>query len=422
MQLKIEKIVYPGKSMAFHNGKIVFTDEGLAGESVEIKPLKEKKNYTEAETLKIITASAKRTTPQCNHYKVCSPYQYIDYNEQLAIKEQQIKEIFRRGLKLELDDFKIKASPKIWGYRNKLRLHILWDKAAYLAYHYPQTHNKFIKIEECFLASKEINNLLSSLLKLINAHGLTTIEEVKIKQIASGQEMLLVLFGKKPENYENLLKNLLPLKNDFPLTGIVYIEKDKSEEIILDGKNYIEERLDNKTLRIGAQSFFQINVDMLKMLLADINLKIKSLEYKTIADLYCGIGTFGILLADNTKKLISLESDLQNIAFLKENLKLNKINNSKIFEGYSEELTPKVLKEKIDILIIDPPRKGIGDVMCKNILANPVKYIFYVSCDPSTLVRDLKILLEKYGLNTLSGYDFFPHTPHIETLSVLVRK
>lgn len=422
MQIKIEKIVYPGKSMAIHNGKIVFTDEGLAGESVEIKPLKEKNNYTEAETVKIITASPKRTTPRCNHYKICSPYQYIDYNEQLNIKEQQIKEMFRRSLSIELQDFKMKPSPEIWGYRNKLRLHILWDKTAFLAYHYPQTHNKFIKIDECFLASKEINNLFNSLLKLINTHGLTSIEEVKTKQTSQGQEMLLVLFGKKLESYETLIKNLLPLKETFPLIGIVYIEKDRSNEIILNGKNYIEEKLDNKILRIGSQSFFQINVDMLKVLLTDMNTKIKSLKYQTMADLYCGIGTFGILLSDNTKRIISLESSSQNTVFLKENLKLNAVVNAKIFQGYSEELIPQVLKEKIDILIIDPPRKGIGDVMCKNILDNPVKYIFYLSCDPSTLTRDLKMLLEKYELNSLYGYDFFPQTPHIETLSVLVKK
>ena len=408
--------------MAFHNNKIVFTDEGLPGESVEIKTLKEKNNYTEAETIKVVTASTKRTTPHCNHYKICSLYQYIDYNEQLAIKEKQIKEIFRRSLSIELNEFKINPSAKIWGYRNKLRLNVLWDKTAHLAYHYPQTHNKFIKIDECFLASKEINNLFGSLLELINKHNLTSIEEAKIKQTASGQEMLLVLFGKKPESYETLLESLLSLKANFPLAGVVYVENNKSDEIILDGKNYLEEKLNNKTLRIGAQSFFQINVDMLKVLLADMRTKLRNLEYETIADLYCGIGTFGILLGDNAKKIISLESSSQNTVFLKENLKLNKVVNTKIFEGYSEELISEVLKEKIDILLIDPPRKGIGDTMCKNIIANPVKYIFYVSCNPSTLARDLKILLKKYNLDAAYGYDFFPHTPHIETLSVLTRK
>ncbi|MFA5271198.1 MAG: hypothetical protein WC412_02520, partial [Candidatus Omnitrophota bacterium] len=163
MQLKIEKIVYPGKSMAFYNGKIVFTDEGLPGELVEIKPLKEKKNYIEAETVKIITPSGKRITPRCSHYKICSAYQYIDYNEQISIKEEQIKEMFKRGLAKELNNFKLTPSPEIWEYRNKLRLHVLWDKTAYLAYHYPQTHNKFIRIDVCSLASREINLLLGSL-------------------------------------------------------------------------------------------------------------------------------------------------------------------------------------------------------------------------------------------------------------------
>lgn len=422
MQLKIEKIVYPGKSLAHHNGKIFFIDEGLSDEVVEIKPLKEKNNYTEAETIRIVTPSARRIAPRCGHYKICSGYQYIAYEEQLKIKTEQIKEIFSRALAKELIGFQIKPSPKIWGYRNKLHLHVLWDTSAYLAYHSPETHNTFVKIDGCFLASKEINNLLVSLLELINRDALKLIEEVEIKQTSSTGQMLLVIFGKKLENSETLSENLLTLKKSFPLAGIVYIEKGKTAEILLDGKNYIEERLNNRILRIGAQSFFQINIDALKLLLSDMTEKIQPLECNIMADLYCGIGTFGILFGDNAKQLISVESSFQNIKFLEENIRLNKLNNSKVLHGYSEELIPRILKEKIDILIIDPPRKGIGNVMCKNILENPVKYIFYVSCDPSTLARDLKMLLKGYNLDSVSGYDFFPHTPHIETFCLLARK
>ena len=424
MQIKIEKVVYPGKSLSIQNGKVIFTDEGLPDEIVEIELLKTKSNYIEAKTINTIEQSDKRVMPRCAHYKACSSYQYIDYNYQLLIKEKQVKDDFAHHLGQELKNFKIKSSQNIWGYRNKLRLNVIWNNGAdTLAYHDQNYQNRFVPIDSCFLASEKINKLFIATIKLVNEHKLQFIEEIEIKESKYSGELLLMLFGK--QNIERShLKHLTSLEENFPLAGIVYIERDRTRqrEVVSLGKNYIEEEILNKKFHIGSQSFFQINIDMLKMLTEDINQTVKLCNFGIIADLYCGIGTFGIIFSDKAIKIIGAESAKENIYFLKKNIKINKINNYDIYEGMSEDLAPKILEEKLNILIVDPPRKGLERLMCQKLLKNCPKNIFYISCNPSTLIRDLKMLLPRYKLVKMHGYDFFPHTPHIETFSILDRK
>ena len=157
MEIIVEKIVYPGKSIATIQGKTILTDEGIHGETVEVKPLEEKKNYTVAKTIKIINPSKFRITPRCSHYQACSPYQYIDYKTQLAIKESQLKEIFQDI------PISIMPSPQILGYRNKIKLSVIWkDKKASLAYHIPESRDKYIQISSCCLAGENINKFLAS--------------------------------------------------------------------------------------------------------------------------------------------------------------------------------------------------------------------------------------------------------------------
>jgi 23S rRNA (uracil1939-C5)-methyltransferase len=208
----------------------------------------------------------------------------------------------------------------------------------------------------------------------------------------------------------------------FPFEGITYIAKDRLQETLLYGKNYIEEKIKDKTFQIGTQSFFQVNIDALKLLILDMAEAIKLRGFKIIADLYCGIGTFGIIFADKAEKVLGGEILEENIYFLKENIKINHINNYSLYKGASENIIARILKEKIDTLIIDPPRKGIGKEMCERLAKDGPKHIFYISCDPITLARDLKILLQKYELTAIHGYDFFPHTPHTETFSILDRR
>ncbi|MDD5085697.1 MAG: 23S rRNA (uracil(1939)-C(5))-methyltransferase RlmD [Candidatus Omnitrophica bacterium] len=424
MQIQIQKIVYPGRSLSAQEGKVIFTDEGLPGELVEIEILKEKKNYLEARTVRVVEPSPHRVKPRCDHYKICSPYQCIDYPFQLEIKAGQIKEIFSHDLKIDLSGLRVTASEKEWGYRNKIHLHILWDKdKPRFAYHEAESLNTFVEIEKCFLISDEANSLLALFLKAAEIQKLRSVEEVTIRESSYNKEMLIVLYASSAKHSGPLQKIAEELKSEFPLRGVICIvRKERSvDEIIISGDDEIEERIDDKIFRLGPESFFQINTGVLKELIKDMRGELSLAGKETLADFYTGIGTFGIALASEVREVIGVESSAENTAFLRKNIGLNGVKNFKVCEGAAEEWLSKTLSGKVDALIVDPPRKGIGEAMSAKIVEAAVPLIVYISCNPSTLVRDLKILLGKYSLKRLQAYDFFPQTPHIETCAILTR-
>jgi len=368
METVIEKIVYPGKSLGRLNSKAVFTDEGLPGELADIKIIKEKKDYIIARTIKILKNSPHRVKPRCEHYKICSSYQYIDYPLQVEIKMAQVKEMFLKTLGIDMGNKKMKPSRHIWGYRNNAQLHVVWENnTPHLAYHKPERFNEFVRIEKCFLLSDKINSELSK-----------SLDELKNKRLYSIEEL---------------------------------VAREKAQENI-DGKKFF----------IGPNSFFQVNIPMLKELLVDLKAALRLSGKETIADLYCGIGTFGILLAEKVKKVIAVELSEDNMPFLRMNIEINNIANISVYDGASEKLIDEVLRQIPDVVLLDPPRKGIGPEVCNKLIAKPPEILVYISCDPATMVRDLKILMSAYKLKDLSCYDFFPQTPHIETMCVLEKK
>jgi len=380
MKITIQKIIYPGRSLGLSENKTILTDEGLPGEIAEIIPLKEKKNYIEAKTIKIITPSPARITPACSHYRACGPYQYMDYKTQLSVKESQLKEMFPNTL------ISAAPSPEIWGYRNKIKLTVIWkNKKAGLAYHAPESRDKFIQIGSCCLVSENVNKFLASFIDLVNKENMNFIKKVEVRESSRGQACLS------------------PAAKDLMVTTYPPVCRGGFKT-----RPYIEETVLGKTFRIGPDSFFQINVPMLEEAVKEMQKSTNQNKKETIADLYCGIGTFGICLSQYAKEVIGIESAPGNISFLKSNLKLNKIKNFRLYEGPCEKLFPSLMTSGIDTLIVDLPRKGLDNMFCQNIILSPVKKIIYLSCNPATLSRDLKIIGASYAIKTLQLFDFFP--------------
>lgn len=434
MQTTIEKIIYPGKSLARHEGKVILTDEGLPGETVEVTVVEENKDYIEAVTSKILTPSAHRVEPRCGHYRVCSKYQTISYDFQIKIKEEQLKEIFSRSLQA-MPPIIFRPSDNIWHYRNKIDFHIIRENGApkngdagapnaveaampHLAYHLPGVQEKFVTIDSCFLASPQVNNLAEAALKIITENKLTPIKKITIKESSAGK-LLLAVYG---DSGEVALEPFLPLTKQFPLNGLAGIDiKHPLRKNVL-GEDFIEERIGETVFHIGPQSFFQINIVMLQKLLQDLKTSLPLSGNELVADLYCGVGTFGIALAPYVEKVLGVEEGRENVYFLKKNIRLNNVGNFRIYKETCEEWISRLPKVNLDAMIIDPPRKGLGQKFCRDLLAKPPRFIAYISCNPSTLARDLKILSSNYTVKNIFAYDFFPQTPHIETLAVLERK
>jgi 23S rRNA (uracil1939-C5)-methyltransferase len=425
MLIRIDKIVYPGRRMGLADGKVVFTDGGIPGETVEVEVYKDKKTYAEARTVRIVERSASRVEPRCSHFLACSPYQDMDHGLELEVKRGQVAEIMSRELKRSFESLSVTPSPEIWGYRNRIRLRVLReDGAVKFVYHEPGEQASFVAVDRCQLVSDRMNDLLARVREIIEGGPFATVETVEVRTSRSKGESLIVCDLSAGAEAAALGEALAAIKREFALAGAVasvYDGKRWRDERLF-GRDFIEESVRGLTFRIGARSFFQTNVGILERVFDDVAAAAAPQAGETVADLYCGLGTFGIPLARKSREVFGVESEAENIKFLKKNLDLNRVGNFAVCEGTSEEWLAEILERAPGVVVLDPPRKGVGPAIVAGLADDPVPLVLYLSCNPTTLARDLKGLLEAYDLADLRVYDFFPHTPHIETLAVLERR
>ena len=424
LTLKIEKIVYPGRRLALDQGKVVFADRGLPGETVELEVLKDRKTFAEARTVRIVTSSPARVEPRCGHFLACSPYQDMDYGAQLAVKKAQVEEIIGRELKLKPDGLSVIPSPEVWGYRNRIRLRVLWeDGKARTFYHEPGEETAFLPVDRCYLVSDRVNDLLAELVAFLGREEWEAVSGLEIRESRSRARSLVIFHLESASRVEEMAGKLSDLHHRFPLSGIVALVKDgdRIREETLGGVARVEETVHGIVYRIGARSFFQANASILEKVFEDMKEAVREVPEPTIVDLYTGLGTFGIFLAAGAREVFGVEPEPANIRYLKRNIELNKAGNFAICEGTSEQWLPQLLEREIGVVILDPPRKGADPGMLADLAASDVPLVLYLSCNPTTLARDLKILLPAYEIRGMKIYDFFPHTPHIETLVVLGR-
>jgi len=422
MLVEIKKIVYPGRSLAHYEGRTVFTDEGLPGETVEIRAAGGKKGIIEAETIRVLRASPHRIPPRCPHYRACAPYQYIDYAHQLEIKRDQVREIFSRHPAAIPEISEVIPSPVIWGYRNRIRLRVVREAGIpRLAYHRPGSRKEFISLDACHLASDRLNAALSEAIGLIRTAGWRSIKEIEVKESSYSREILGILHLESEEEVPAIRGSFPRLREMGGFAGLVGAAPAKAgvRTLPLGGKSDLTDAAGGCMFRIGPRSFFQVNAGMLERVIQDIHAVVSRLDSPRVADLYCGLGTFGICLAAASREVFGVESMEENVRFLKKNIGLNHSGNFNICEGTSEEWISSILERRIDVVILDPPRKGAAPRILESLLRSPVRLIIYLSCNPTTLVRDLGRLLPGYQIDGLKIYDFFPHTPHIETCAVL---
>ncbi|MFH1503894.1 MAG: methyltransferase [Candidatus Omnitrophota bacterium] len=422
MNITIEKVVYPGKSLARIEGKVVFTDQGLPGETVEAAVIKETRGYIKAKTVKVIAASAYHQEPRCKHYRVCSPYQYIDYTQQIEIKKQQLEEIILRRFDLEPSLLHFRPSPRIWGYRNKIKVKIIRPSGLpQLAYNLPEIDDEFVPVDQCFLSPELTNSFMNEFIKKLSEKDFIAINQSVIKENKSNKLLICFYYdgaldiGEFSLAFKSLFKQFEP-------EGVTLIDNESRLQTVIYGDNFIQETINDKQFFISSDSFFQINIDALKLLIKDLEDNLTLNKDTVLADLYCGVGTFGILLAEQVKQVIGVEIEQENFLFLEKNIKANNLKNFEQRFCDCNDTLKELLAKNIDIVIIDPPRKGASAQVCAKLVKSAVNTFVYISCDPATLARDLKILLSAYKIKNVYAYDFFPQTPHIETMIILEKK
>ena len=250
MLIRIEKIVYPGRRMGLMEGKVVFTDRGLPGETVEVEIFKDRRSYAEARTVRIVEPSRARVEPRCAHYQACSPYQDMDYGLEIDVKRTQVMEILTRELKRPVKHFEMTPSPQVWGYRNKIGLRVLReDGLAKFVYHEPGEQESFVPVDRCYLAADRVNDLMTGLLRKINEVPLPTVEGVEIRTSASSGESLVLCHLDSETGTAAVAAAFGGLKREFGLVGAI--------ASIFDGKHFRDEKLFGRDFieeRTGASS------------------------------------------------------------------------------------------------------------------------------------------------------------------------
>lgn len=392
IKVKIESYDHAGRGIARYNGKVIFVPNAIINEEVEITIIEEKKSFAIGKIVNIISKSPKRIKPLCPYYLSCGgcSYQHLSHEDELMIKTNNLKNIFKKYLNISLEP-KIIKSKNEYNYRNKIDLKVENYDFGY----YSESSQKFIKINKCLLAKESINNILNK-------------DIIKIKDgniiIRSNYNDEIIIKIETKDKYDINIEELI--KNN-KIVGIIVNDKT-----IYGEDNYIE-IIDNYLFKVNINSFFQVNLDILK----EIFNILKKNNYHNVIDLYCGVGTLGIPIKKD--KLFGIEINKDSIQNALINNKMNKQNN---YYMLGDSSTIEKINEKIDTIIVDPPRNGLNKKTLNNILKFKTNNIIYISCNPITLSRDLNILKDEYQIKETYLLDMFPRTKHCESVVILERK
>lgn len=397
----IEKLDDYGRGIAHIDNKVVFIKDTLPNELVEIEITSNKKKFSEAKVTEYVRKSKDRVKSPCPYFEKCGGCHllHLTYDNTLTFKQNKIKELLKKNKINKNEEIEIIKSDFPLYYRNKISLKIENGKLGY----YEESTHKLIEIKECIIAKHSINEVIKNY-KLLN------LENAKLTIRANDNDEILIVIETNEKEY-NI--ELAKLKEKIKLVGIIY------NKITIYGENFFYERVGGKLFKVSFDSFFQINENITTKLFALIKENID--ESSVVLDLYSGVGTLGIIASSKSKEVYSIEIIKNAVLNGITNAKLNQANNIKLMLGDVSNTVDKI-NLNFDTLILDPPRKGLDKKTREFILTKLPDKIIYVSCNPNTLIRDLKELETNYEIADFKIMDMFPFTYHVECVSVLSRK
>ncbi len=399
--VKIEKLDHFGRGIIRDKG-IIFVDDTLPEDVVDIAITKDKKNLKEAKVLAYKKRSPLYRESLCPYHLHCGGCHFSEllYEKQLLYKKEKVQELIEHMLKENLVVKEIIPSREEYHYRNKITLHGK-DKKIGL---YDKKSNDLIPISHCLLVDKKIDELMNRVAVFFRDRD-ALVYDVMIRKTTL-EEAMIVIHGRL--DYEEFRK-------EFPDVKVIVINDQ-----IVTRDSHIKEKLFDKEFYISNRSFFQVNRWTVLDLYQKIIDYVKDKHFNTCLDLYCGTGTIALLISDFVQKVVGVEVVAEAIADAEENKKLNGIFNVDFVLGKVEDHLNEF--DDIDLIIVDPPREGL-DKKTKNSLSDiRAKNIVYVSCDPVTLMRDLNDLKKLYDIDEMILFDMFPNTYHVETLCFLSLK
>lgn len=450
-----------GKSIGtLEDGKVIFVENAIPGDTVNVRITKDKKNWAEGKVSQLLKPSDDRITPFCSHFGLCGgcKWQMLPYEKQLSYKQQQVTDQLTRIGHITLPEISpISGSPLQQYYRNKLeftfsthryrtneeinaaRDQVLPTEPAF-GFHAPGLFDKVVEIQQCYLQKDPTNILLKVLREYTTLHQLEYydyrnhkgwLRNVIIRVARTGEILInLVMQHDRPAERKAILDYLL---EHIPgITSLHYTINPKVNDSIHDldvkcyyGKGYIEETLEDFRFKISPKSFFQTNTYQAERLY-QITREFAGLSgTETLYDLYCGTGSIGIFCSKGAKKVIGIELVADAIADAKENAAMNGLDNCLFYAGDTSNICTDDFFEqhgRPDVIITDPPRAGMHEKLVQQLLKIKAPKVVYVSCNPATQARDLQLLDEAYRVTRLQPVDMFPHTHHIENVALLELK
>ncbi len=443
--IKINDLSIEGRGVGKTNeGIIIFCKQTIPGDIVNAKINKIKKNYIECEVEEFIEYSPLRIEPVCKHFSVCSgcTLQHLKYTEQINFKKKYLNDVFQRLGRIEHNiDYKIKESKKQFFYRNKIELSLNFqNNEVVLGYHFKNQPFEILDIEECFLFDENIKDFITSLKKSIKKLEIPVynlkekkgiLRNILLKKNSKNEWMITYGITRINQNIKNKLELLSKeMISNFPeiKSGFISIFKQNDDfysakNFKIAGKDFLTEALNNYIFFIKPNIFFQINFEQLNYMIDYLISLISSIKVETVFDLYCGTGIWGILASKLVKQIIGIDIIPSSIETGKQIAKINHIDNIKFYSGNVEDILKKINKKiKPDLIIVDPPRKGLSSIIIDKIMQIKSPYLIYISCNPSTQARDIEKLKKIYKIQKQQAFDMFPQTTQFENLLFLVKK
>lgn len=435
---------FPGSGTAVYEDEKVLIKGTFEGQKVKARITKKRGNKIEAKVLEMLQKADYEVEPFCPQYGICGgcSAQIVPYGNQLEIKKNQVLKLFEAAGISDFNFCGIEGSPEKYDYRNKMEYTFGdYEKngALTLGMHIKNKNIGVVTTNCCKIVDDDFNMILSSVLEYCRENELQYYKVMKhegflrnlvIRKAKNTGEILIAIVttSQLDFSFEKLSQILSELKYCGKLTGIIHIINDSLSDAvkvqsskILFGRDYIFERLFHLNFKIGIETFFQTNSSGAEKLYGMVEAFMQNAKDKVVFDLYCGSGTIGQITSAEAKKVIGIEIVEQAVRDANENAKLNSLTNCSFIAGDVTEII-NTIKDKPDIIILDPPRPGVHPKALEHVISFGAPEIIYVSCNPKTLVQDLLVLIEAgYRVDSLKIMDMFPHTPHVECVSKLKR-
>ncbi len=438
-----EDVSFDGKGVTHYQGKVVFVAGFFLGEKAIIRLTYERSEFYVGKIIKLLVKSPYRIEPRC---KVCTScggccFQQLDYSAQLEFKKRKVEEAFAKFAKMDVKVNDCIGMENPYNYRNKIQMPVgLSQKGRIVTGFYKEKTHEIVPIDECYIENEQASVILLTIKDLMKKYKIQPYDEdtrkgiirhILIRTSLHKKQVMVVLvtnqdvFGGRGEfvkalhlacpNVTTIVQNINPRD-----TNVILGEKER----VLFGKGFIEDALCGVWFQISAKSFYQINPIQTETLYST------AIEYallsgkETVLDCYCGIGTIGLIASKYAKSVIGVEVVKEAISDAIKNAKRNGITNEQFVVGDASEYMVNYAKNKgkVDVVFMDPPRKGSDAKFLSSVMTLKPKRIVYVSCDPTTLARDVKILSTKYKVGRIQPVDMFPMTYHVETVVELILK